>query len=445
MGGGDPFGYGAAAAFAAAVGATVRRGTRDAVGVRTDIRAAPAVRAAVARAARTMTANAAPNNRLQRTVRKSGKRIGKRELVQKIVSGAAQPIVERYQRLQNLDAGSGVVPFSYEPTAVTGTQYYPLYMFDLTSTPNQFDEIGNAAGQNVKYPAVLYRLTREYNTVSSTDLNNVYQFVPTSNCTALMSDGATTTYGWSLEKAPRTKCFPMGSSHLDWLDFRFMFYGPTNQHVNIYLNLVQFTDDKYLDYYVSSSSTGISYGVPTATGEDQWYKGSEDRAREWNEFWAGQVDRLVSSPLNKRDAYNLKGLKTLLSEKITMTPGDNDALGQKGARRMYKLFKRINRVIRYQWEREADFTKAGTDRTGTGVPPNKEADPNVWDTKQPQYAQDPTSGFALFTDCQVAPRPRARMYLMLSAECPITGAPTTTNNASFDFCVRRKRTCMGGL
>lgn len=381
--------------------------------------------------------------KLARIKKKSGKPIGKRQRLLKILGAGAQPIVERFQYLSAPNANVGNVSLSYEPGgAAPSINYYPVYAFDLLSSFNQPNTQANLTGQvlNLQYPAAMYRLCRN-KAVATDDTSNNYFFNPTSMCKGKGPDGTTDTYTWSLERAPRAWAVPRAATHFDWFDFRFMFYGPTSRSVNVYVDLVQFTGDKFIDYWTLSNSTGVLSTAPTST-EEPWYKGSEDRAREWNEFWAGFVDRLVTSPLNKRDAYNLRGLKLLSSEVIKFNPRDTSIADTRGDMRIMKLFKRINRMVKYQWERTKDFSKAGNMATGIGIAPADEANPNIWDTNAPQPGYDAATANVTQTDNQVAPHPKARMYLLVYAEAPVAGAATTSDNATFDFCIRRKRTIM---
>lgn len=439
--GGDLFGY-AAAAAAGALGFGATPGTVERVGVRRRPSSSTTARTA-AMAPIAVTTDV----KLARIKRKSGRPVGKRQKYQKVLKSLAQPHIERFQYLQPMTAQYGLCPLSYEPAAAGGTNVYPVYAFDLTSVYNmkrQLAAMNNPVYPNLTFPAVLYRLCRTRDAALTTDLANKFFFQPTSNCQGCLPDGSTLTYTWCNERAPRLGLAPQASTHFDWFDIRLMLFGPSSRPINLYVDLVQFDDGKYIEYYGREGFDGVLTGAVTQA-EDAYWTGSEDRAREWNEFWSGYVDRLITNPLAKRDAYNLKGMRKIYSDVIRFNPKDTSIADSRGDMKMYHVFRRANRMLRYQWERQRDFSKAGNLANGVGVPPSGvlEGNPNVWDATNPQPGQISTSGADLATDCQPVPAPRARMYLFISAETPAALPFAPADNASFDFCIRRKRTVIG--
>lgn len=436
MGIGDPFGYLAASAVAATVDRLAAKRASNAVGL---ARSAATLNPAQVRERSALATMPASDGgqyvKLTRTRRRLGRKLKKSSKLLKMVNASCQVVVQRFQKLSSWDANMSPAstPLNFvQATADGQASSYPLYVFDMTSVANKVT-IGN---NSVTYPNVLYRLFRN-RAATTTDLTNFYYFNPTG-CNGLDQTGNNQVYTWLNERTPRANVFPMSAINYDWFDIRLMLYGAKNIPSRVTVSLVQFDPDFCPNYWTHTSSDA-TLGVPVGD-EIAPFVGNEERARSWNEFWAGRVDRLVSHPMNKRDAYNMKGIRVLHSETHNFNPIASTETDTRGHMKQVKLFQRVNRVMRLQWQRQAEFSAAGTGGAGGGVPASDEADPNRWDAVNPIPAT--SNANTGNTDNQVAPAPRARIFLMIEASSP-NAAFDPLQHCSFDFLIRRKHTIVG--
>lgn len=350
----------------------------------------------------------------------------------KLLKASLQNVVQRYQWLSDwLSTNTnGRVPLTFIKTTGAGVPtVYPVYAFDLTSVANKEN-----TGNEVVYPAVLYRLAR-LNGGTSTDLAQAYYWVPYNG--ALDQAASNPAYTWLNEKMPRSNVFPQQAVHFDWADIRLMIYGAKAFPTTVEVSIVQFDSEYCPNYYTCKSSDG-TVSAPTVD-EEVPYAGSEDRARQYNEFYAGFVDRFISHPLNKRDAHNVRGYRVLHREVVKLNPSQTTDRDTRGYMRMMRIFYNMHRNVKLQWERLISMSDAGTGQSGGGVAVTNENNPNVWDANNPIPH---SGGVNTKTECQVAPDPRARIFLLVTATAP-EGAFAVDNNGSFDFCIRRKHTVVG--
>lgn len=370
---------------------------------------------------------------LTRLKRTSGRKLARKAKLQKILGSLIQPVVTRFQNLQTLDAASGVCQLNFNPAATSpGVSKYPVWMFDLTST---FNQLNDALG-GLYYPNVLYRLTRNRLDAGGTESNNQYNCVP--EVAGVSPDGSTATYTWNTERRPRAGCYPMASTIFEWMDIRLMVYGAKKKPTQVYVDLVQFPEGMCPGYYAFTNTTGATDSVPTAEEPSPW-AGGDDDARKWNEMWLGYVDRLVTNPLNKRDAFNVPGPKVVQRQVLTFNPTASFEDDPRGHMKELRLFKNVNKRINYQWANEAPIFGDYNVAQGTvGVAPAVEGNPNRWDCN----GWKPAVG-SYFTSCQVAPAPKHRLFLMISATSAVDAAFSADDHASFDFLIRRKQSVIG--
>lgn len=324
-------------------------------------------------------------------------------------------------------------PLFYQQAAASGGQSsYPFYLFDLTSIPQRT----KPQSDEWTYPAIAYRLFRNWQTTAPTEANNRYVWSALGHpyCT-----GASTTYTWMCERKP-SRLGPIASGLLDWIDIRMGIRGPTQKPCNVYAALVQMAEEFTPPTSAFRNTTGdLLSTVPT---DIETKDTSVDASLRWNEFYMALVDSFVSHPLNKRDPINIKGLKVLKMEKFLFNPTstfENDAAGHK---KEIKWFINMNRKLNFQWEKQSTVAKdtEGTVGPSYGVPVNLESNANVWDTANPQFAVASTTD-----DVQCSVHPSARVYLMVFGESFTPGAYTAAENASFELLIRKKHSVLTNL
>lgn len=365
-----------------------------------------------------------PYIQLSRVNRTSGKKLSKKGLTQKLVSSVAQPLVTRMQNLSLMSAVNGKNFLNYAPAAANlGDSVFPVYAFDLTGSVNS-----PSAGVTVRYPMVMYRLHRTRDTTVPTDVGNPFVW-KTVNCSQGDRPDATGSkvYSWLVERKPKINVYPVAKTFFEWFDIRLMMFGAQTKPSRITVQLCHMPvgygpRGNYTDNF-SSDTSALLY-------EDEILP--EEKQREVNQFWMGHTDTLCGNPLNKRDAYNNnRGIKVLESQTFDINPTSSTESDTRGHMKMYKLFKRYNRIINYQYERKATLATDVLD-TSTGYTYDKEANPNAWDSEGWGYT---TGDGAVRVNTYAG----ARLYLLVSAASPTSGAGNAADHASFDFAIRRKQ------
>lgn len=359
-----------------------------------------------------------------------GKGIPKTVRFHKVVGSICQPLVTRFQRLSTMEAANGNNYLNYVAAVANGgSDVFPVYAFDLTGTINSYNN-----GASIRYPAVMYRLHRTRNDGVLTDVGNRFYWDTLDCSNSTQPDGTSTAYSWLCERKPRANCYPIGRTFFDWIDARFMIFGATTKPVSVTIALASM-DEVY-------GPPGAHFGSLTATTDTQYtdpnvtMAGMEEKLREVNEYWMGFTDRLVSNPLNKRDAYNIdqrKGVKIYDRKTFDIAPTSNFESDTRGHIKMYRYFKRLNRIVNYQNERSTTLATTNAANFNSGLPYNKVADPNVWDSEGWTFNAD-DQGQRYNTHA------KARLYILVYANSPVSGAGASASHASFDFCIRRKQT-----
>lgn len=400
--------------------------------------------------------------------RKQGRPPTRTSRLLKTVGAYAQTCISRFQNLQSMDSTSGQNYMTYAPGVNDTTRsVYPVYLFDLTSSTNQVS--ATSTGTTWHVPAVQYRLSRSCS-ATTTEQKNTYSFLPDSNCAQGKLPDTTTAYTWCWEKKPSAQAVPLGATHFDWFDIQLMLWGARTRNTRFNIQLVQFPEEYCPAYYAKAVNSNVAaeitnfFGPGDGLAGNPYFYAQEDDpgqaagsrvgnivsrtdndATQWDEYWAGYVDDLVTNPMNKRDAYNLsskKPLRILMNQTVDINPYSTTEGDTRAHMKLVKIFKRINRVINYQHERTsplyADTIVAGK---VTGISPLTEDNPNRWDAEGYDFAVGSSAGPRCFS----APKKASRVFLLIKASCPKAGAFDADKHASFDFMIRRKQTIVPTL
>lgn len=381
--------------------------------------------------------------RLRKTV---GKPVAKRQRLMRMLSGIAQPVITRWQNLSTMDAANGKNYLNYAAApASPGTSIYPVYLFDLTGSVNHTRTQAAGLVPFYELPAPMLRLHRARLDAGNNDGNNQFFFSPADCALGVAPDGSTSVSTWCVERKPTVKTFPLGRTFFDWVDIRLMVWGAKSKPSTVKIQLVQFPENLCPGYWGTSTSSPANLVFSATRQEDDTGNGfgtsvpSEDDCRHWNEFWLGYTDRMVTNPLNKRDCNNIglvDSIKVLSTETIVLNPTASYEVDTRGHMKMVNIFKRMNKLIDYQWDNEINYAKGvqNADANTTGIPNTGESNPNIWDTTAWNYtsAEGPRN--------QPVPRKQSRVFLMITADSPVAGAASADSHCSFDYCIRRKQT-----
>lgn len=370
--------------------------------------------------------------------RTSGRKLSQPAKLQKLVSALTQPIITRWQNVAKgttgMDATSGAFPLNYQSAAASpGTNVYPYYLFDLTGMPNATVAPSSTATAYL-YPNVGYRLNRTRTDAGATELNNQFKYAVTG-CVMGKEDGTLGSYfSWLYERKPR-QIWPMGSAMLDWVDVRLQVYGATNKPTRVNVKLVRFTDEDVVPQaYTMTDAFGT--GIASSDDDPSVSASVNDTLKKWNEWHMGQVDTLISCPIQKRDHLNLgRKMQILYTESIDINPTSNTESDTRGHIKAIKLFKRLNRVTRF--DHQAQTTAVNNPGSGiAGVGPSKEMDPNIFD-----YARG--DNLDENRDMKCYAKKMSRIFLLISAQSPVDGVFAAASHASFDLIIRRRHSVIG--
>lgn len=377
--------------------------------------------------------------------RRDGRRVSRRSKAVKMIAAARTYVIDRWQKLTKGTAaeGSETVTLPFPLSYVKGaddaaTNAYPVYCVDLTSIGQRI----SPSSDTWHFPNVMYRLIRERAIAGSTELSNAFKWQPVPG---LLADGAIDCYTWQVEKRGKfsgsvSECIP--TAHLDWVQVKLGVTGPKALPCDAYMHIVQFEEDMCPGYWAKQDqiSTGTSLdfaGAPSRYESDTANQldgaASSDEAARWNEFYTGLVDKLISHSFNKRDAYNVRGMKILASQKMSFNPTNSYEIDTRGHKKEFTYFKNFNRLLNYQYENTTGLTvDAAAPQYNVTV--NTETDPNVWDSMNVNPGWT-----SLYESVQCSVEKKARVFLLITAEAMKPGF-SDANNASFELMIRRKLT-----
>lgn len=374
--------------------------------------------------------------------RKSGRKLSRKARSLKVLASNLGSMVTRFQYLDPMNDSDGL-PFklNYELTSTEDAKnVYPFYLFDLTSVPNRVSYAPN----QWHFPNVCYRLRRLRNLISvPSEYNQRFDWSPGLDTAGILADGLQACHTWQLEKrSSYINSISHGHAHLDWIDIGIGMIGAKRQPVNAHVFICQF-DEKYCPGYfgkvinpdtaVATDFKDIGERLESDGGNDKdGVTVPSDEVRNWNEFYTGLVDKFISHPMNKRDAYNVKGMKVLAHQKLVFNPTAQYETDPRGHKKQFKWFNNINRLTNFQWENTTDQLPIPTP-PAYGVYVTNEVTPNVWDTVNANMSVQ-----ARTDSNQCAPHKNARVFMLVCAESPANGAFSTDDHASFEVIIRRK-------
>lgn len=364
-----------------------------------------------------------------RASRKDKKKVTRRSAALKMLTKGCVNLITRFQNLSNVGASLMPQYLNYQTGSSPGISVYPFYCFDLTGLANRTGPSNNF----YRCPNVLYRLKRSRNDAVATEVANKFYWDPVA---AAAADGTLTTNTWLVERRP-AHMQPNAKALLEWVEMKIGVVGPKSYPCKVVCQLVQFDERFVPGHYETSVNSGQidtnQYMNPgTKAEKDPADNGDEERTRVWNEFYIGLTDTSVSHPFNKRDAYNVKGLKVLSSQVMEFNPTSNYETDPRGHKKEFVWRKQFNRVCNYQWENNYKLTFVEADTTPQAVPVVNEGNSNVWDTANPNPCRVSTDD-----SIQSCVHPKARIFLLIYAESPVNGAAAEANHAGFEFQIRR--------
>ena len=324
-----------------------------------------------------------------------GRRIPRSRLVSKMVSAGVQSIVYRYQNMTSYDSLQGGLVMSRiltgVPPANATAESYPFFMFNLSNV----NQLNNTAAP----AATAYQLVRQWTTGSLITPEYNYQLVNGTDYT-----GAASNSYWQTEQAYSAPSASVPRSLLEWLDIRLDCIGPTNDFCKWIVQLVSFKEAYYCPEWVNQGNT------------DQL---SLDAINSRVDFYDRELMPYITHPMNPRSYTSTNFVKQAMrvhwsTEFITASKDQND-LNAIGQERQVKIFKRMNRLQKYDWG------------DNTHLPPVAAGvDPVGWVPR--------TTGGRLNNDVE----PEKRLYLMVKAQNMITTAAGVTTCPSFDIAIRAK-------
>lgn len=335
---------------------------------------------------------------------KSGRRKSFAKKMQSLMKASLVPYIDRFGALSTTYDAANAFPMAYRTTDTNVTFELPVYLYEI-NTP--------AVSNTSRVAAPLMQLKR-------TTATGNYFFSPVI---ATNADASANTYAPYIEyngdSTIANSNAPYG--YMDWADIRIAVQGPKKTYSKFTCQMIRFTDDSFqppclTTVYVTPSTT------PTVVnGRDQPTAG--DDLNEWNSFWQEYCAHLLGSPLASRPARvgrKFAVLKTYTCNFQPRSTTDDSITGGVGDSKQIKWFSHIGRTFTYA---QAD-TKTSTVTTAEEI--------------NPQEAQDPQGPYI-----DTHARPRARLFLLLSAYTPVAADGTTDRALTdvacgFDLLVRRK-------
>ena len=303
----------------------------------------------------------------------------------KLINSEMDNYIYRYQGIFPFNSANGYFSLSRDQTggvpANASTELLPLMLFDLCA--NNFN---TSTSSNNTCGWVLRR--------TFTALKGNYDFVA---ATAKSADGVTGSTQWQIEDATTSKT-SVRKALLDWLDLRLVCVGPTQMPCKFVIQIVQFKND-----WEHPQACIAGNVLP------------ENEAIEKNAFWDAQVWPLITNPIDILNPSKKKfDMKVVHSVSFILDPKESSETQPMGHCKIVKIFKRFNRLQRYDWDQQAQI-----DQT----------------TALPNIGWQVNNSISSLQDNVV---PRARMYLMVKAENFTGGAGGLPTLPSFDIMMRKK-------
>lgn len=255
----------------------------------------------------------------------------------------------------------------------TGPFHIPLHVWELTSAPNVVN--GTAT-----YPVIFSRPVLSDPTSSATlswsSLNSSVG-VTSGQLAVETSDAATT----------NSSTFPLGSSTLEWVQAKMMFYAPLQTPCRYQIDIVQIKDTRLIPGETNQFATA---------------------------FYQAMAKRFVSTPLEPGNAKYQKYLKVLKTMTFILNPKESTESVNTIFREV-NLFLRLNRRCTYDWG-ENDLMNMLTQDVQTNTGQN----------------------------IQTQVHPRARIFMIIRAQARNSTAFSTNLMPSYDVVVRAKHSQFSG-
>lgn len=205
-----------------------------------------------------------------------------------------------YSQFGGLTGNIGLLNVS--PTTSTGPFYVPMNLWELTSAPN-------VVNGTITYPAIRW---------------SPYFSTPLSSGTLSWQQDGTMAIENSDNPASYVQNMPSGSSHLNWIKAKMLFYAPTTLPCRYQIDIVQFKDSRL---------------VPDPNNVS-------DFARS---FYQAMIKRFAYSPLEDGDVKYQKYLKVLYTNSFILNPKESTE-SVNTILRQVDIFLRLNRRCTYDWE-----------------------------------------------------------------------------------------------
>jgi len=252
-------------------------------------------------------------------------------------------------------------------------------------------QIQATPGVQVVTPVHMYDITGCVNTragVINTPYTSWYLTFANETSTALASL-VSNVYRFAVESSPNATSivqnYPGPSSIMRWAQAKLMFYAPTTVPSKISVQIVQFIDEELCPDPRVGTTKVLSA-----------------RASAWYQAY---TKKQMYSPIETSQSLGFKGIKVLHSETFIMNPKESTEATSTHYKQL-DIFKWMNRKCNYLWDQDI----------GTGV-------------------QSPTPGQnAGVNDTTV--HPRARVFLLISAQAGLSTALTSTLHPSYDIVLR---------
>lgn len=204
-----------------------------------------------------------------------------------------------YSQFGGLYGNIGLLNVS--PTTTTGPFQVPMNLWELTSSPNVING-------TITYPAI------RWEPVFSSPLASATLSWTNDGSLSIENTDNPVTYSTNM---------PSGSSHLNWIKAKMLFYAPTTLPCRFQIDIVQFKDTRL---------------VPGAT--------ATDFSRS---FYQAMVKRFAYSPLEDGDTKYQKYLKVLYTQSFILNPKETTE-SVNTILRQVDIFLRLNRRCTYDWE-----------------------------------------------------------------------------------------------
>lgn len=265
----------------------------------------------------------------------------------------------------------------------------PIFVFDITSVPN--GTMGEAS--TPVYPITGWKCTYASEAKGSAVTWTAINLPPDSTA--------------SFQAENTQKEFKAGPhSLMNWMEAKFLFYPAAKTSSRINIDLVEFKEDSVMPGGINASSPGVI--------NDTYAKA----------FWESMLKKYMYSPLEAGNTnLEKKFVKYLFRDSISLDCPKTIEVEPNHVRH-YNLFKRLNRIVTYNWGDTGTMTAYHT--TGSGV-----------------GNQDWIQNAAVFN--QNTARPNKRLFLMIrgySTFCTNSNLFQQSIHPSFDMVLRKKHTSL---